>query len=134
TKKDIQKSLELASTSLPAIATKNLFEKRTAKYGKYISWVDGLEKTPADSNWYASDFIKVVPKQAYTIAKMNQLAFYNAEKEYLSGVDNSSNSEFTVTTPENCAYIRLTTRGDLIDIQQVELGMQSTEYTPHLFL
>jgi lysophospholipase L1-like esterase len=134
TKEDVQKSLALAAQSLPAIATKNLFDKRTAKYGKYISWIDGLEKTPSDSNWYASDFINVLSRQAYTIAKMNQLAFYNANKEYISGVDNGSNSVFTVTTPEGCAYIRLTTRGDLIDLQQVELGTQSTEYTPHLFL
>lgn len=104
----------------------NLFDKSTAHINKAIN-LSGDEYNA--NNFYCSDFIPVEPSTLYRIAvavgsasAYLTCAFYDANKTFLSGSFNSSITAYTVTTPSDCAYIRINGAVVRIDTQMVSLA------------
>jgi lysophospholipase L1-like esterase len=107
-------------------AGKNLFDKNVATSGYYVNHLNG--SLVASSAYYASDFIPVAPSTSYAINKSYWLAFYDANKSYISGVTTLSGAASTITTPANAIYMRVSIYNTLLDTLQVESGTASTPY------
>ena len=105
------------------IPSKNLFNKATATKDKYVLFSDGIEY--GAEGFYASDFIKIEPNTTYIKNNNQQLAFYDSEGNFISGL---KNPVITFTTPENAYYVRVTVEKDILDSFQLEKGSESTEY------
>lgn len=110
------------------LKSKNLFDKRKVELGKYISWGSGNINSNAD--YFLSDFIPVIPKKTYTIQQKEIIAFFNADKSYVSGIDGSINyrKNYTFTVPSGVYYMRISTAISLLDLVQLEIGDTATSY------
>jgi lysophospholipase L1-like esterase len=126
------KALKITDTEFVTLG-KNLFDKETVTIGKFVNNTNG---TLADNASFASsDFIKVLPNATYTIGNQYYMAFYDANKAYISGqgsVSPQSNPR-TVTTPSNAAYIRVSEILSRLDLLQVESGSMATAYEPYRY-
>jgi hypothetical protein len=104
--------------SLALIGTgKNLFDKSAVTDGYYVYYLDG--KLHVNATYAASDWIPVQPNTNYSLFYKHQLAFYDADKNYISG-DNTS--DHTITTPANCYYMRVTTALSYKNLQRIFQG------------
>lgn len=81
----------------------NLYNKLTSIDGKYINFLNG--KVESASGFRASAFIEVEPSTEYIKSTNKQLAFYDENQTYLSGITDGVTN---FTTPSNCKYVRLT--------------------------
>ena len=106
------------------VTGKNLFNKDTVTPDSHISYLNG--NVVSLSGFTASDFIPVKPMTDYTMKHAQQMAFYNVDKSFISGLA----SPTTFTTPENAAFTRVTTSNGNLATQQIELGTVSTAYEP----
>lgn len=106
------------------VTGKNLFNKDTATQDSHISYLNG-SVVPL-SGFTASDFIQVKPMTNYTMKHAQQMAFYNADKSFISGLA----TQTLLTTPEDAAFIRVTTKNSNLETQQIEEGTVSTSYEP----
>ncbi|MBE6068853.1 MAG: SGNH/GDSL hydrolase family protein [Clostridium lundense] len=99
------------------IRNPNLFNKETVTVGKYVQWSSGNLLTPSsDPQIYtASDFIKIKPWTYYTIEHQNQIAFYDINQVFISGI--GINGDNTFITPSNAEYIRITTLNSYLPTQ-----------------
>lgn len=105
-------------------SSKNLFRIDVALEGKYVNHVYGnLESDPA---YYASDYISVEPSTQYTRNTVLHLAFYTASKVFISGLTYGSSN--TITTPSNCAYVRVSVLKTGLYGYQFEKGPVRTAY------
>jgi hypothetical protein len=95
---------------------KSLFNPNTATQGYYINDANGLP-TVSGAGSSASDFIPVEPNTVYVLDKFYQsnalvmrMAFFRADKSYISGYTVSAfsvSSQYKeITTPANAAFIR----------------------------
>jgi hypothetical protein len=109
-----------------AVQGKNLFDKSKVTAGNFVSSSSGALQV--NSVYNASDYIPVKPGTAYTITQTRALAFYDASKTYISGIDNTNNAQLTFTTPANAAYVRVSFVATATDTIQVELGSTATAY------
>ena len=78
--------------------------------GYYINKSTGL--AVAEPTYQSTEFIQVEPNVTYSysllLATIPGGAFYDENKRYISGFGTSSNTaQFTVTTPSNARYVRL---------------------------
>lgn len=106
--------------------SKNLFNKQTALPDSYIK-ADGAVGSSA--GWYASDWIPVLPNTTYHKKAYNSAAFYDANKVFIGPL--TPGGARTITTPANCAFVRLTiapTDTVTIHTEQFELGSVETSY------
>lgn len=135
----VYQSTEIADKSIqvnklafmPVIGTKskNLFNKASAIQGKYVSYLTG--ELANHATYYASDWIEVSPVTTYTRKSLTQMAFYDINKVYISGLDGLTGEQATFTTPENCHYIRHSIpNSTALQTEQIELGSISTDYVP----
>ena len=113
----------MAFNAVEGVVGKNLFNKATAISEKYVDYITGELVTNA--SFYASDYIKVLPNTKYVKTSDKQLAFYDSNKSFISGL---GNGYITFTTPENAKYIRITIPLNNINIEQLEKGDIATEY------
>lgn len=60
----------------------------------------GLNKNATD--YKTSAYIKVKSNNTYIFAHPRKICFYNAAKEFLSVIDNTSNAEYTYTAEQDC--------------------------------
>ena len=122
----------------PAGGGKNLFDKSATNtengYGaaQYI----GITGEPTVSaNYNISEYISVSAETVYTLNPTSgsnpSVVFYDSNKQYISGVDYSSVTAFTFTTPANAAYLRASIPIANVDIFQLELGSTATAYAPY---
>jgi len=120
--------IEELSSDLSDISTTgiNLFDKSKALLNRAVN-LSGVEYTA--NNFYCTDYISVVPSTNYRIAvgigsasAYLTCAFYDSSKNFISGSFNSKITEYTVTTPENCAYLRINGAIVRIDTQMVSLA------------
>lgn len=102
----------------------NLFSKNKAKRGYCARITDGVVE--ANANFYVSELIPVSPNTSYYVARglgsvssYFTTVFYNANGAFISGSFNGTTSSYTVTTPANCAYIRVNGALAYIDAQMV---------------
>lgn len=122
----MQSQYPMARGTIP----KNLFNKDTITSGKYIAAMySGVLTTSGFS--CASDYMKLLPTTSYAIKYFaetynNDIAFFDADKVYITGIANIVNGTFT--TPSNCVYARISVLNTHIDTMQVELGTVNTTY------
>lgn len=107
---------------------KNLYNKDTSIAGKYVNYTNG--NLDPNVNYCASDFIEVVENEKYYMRYKQQFAFYNSEKGYLSGVENSN----LIEVPTGAKYIRVTTLLTNNDSQQIEKGESFTNYEEYCYI
>jgi hypothetical protein len=81
--------------------TVNLFDVTTIVDGYVIA--SGAGTLTANSGYVTSDYIPVSASTVYANNNSNHVAFYDANKVFISNV----NAVKTFTTPSNCAYIRI---------------------------
>lgn len=113
----------------PDTKSKNLFNKDTAISGKYVAWNNGQILAPSNGKAYhASDFIEINSNTTYSISRREQLAFYDSNKVYVSGLSLMGSTPYTFVTPSNARFIRITTESLFLNEQQLEIGAQSTDY------
>lgn len=120
---------DLLFTKLNKRVGKNLFDKNAVTSGYFDDNGDLI----AHSAYFVSDFIPVEPSTEYTVsvyAGAGNNVFYTSSLAVISTfVQNeltASNGVFT--TPENCAYIRVSTHSTIIAELQIEKGNEKTEY------
>lgn len=104
-----------------AVPGKNKFNVATITAGKYVNWLSGSIDTNA--SYDASDYIAVKASTTYTRKVNSHIAFYDANKVYISGLQVSG---LTFTTPANAAYIRVSVPTGTGATEQIEEGSVST--------
>lgn len=110
------------------IQSKNLFNPNTATPGFYVS-SGGVLST--STSYFVSDYIPVDPNTTYTRPRPEQMAFYDANKTFITGLGNNVPASFT--TPSNCAYVRINDQISNIANYQLEKGSIATPFVPYSY-
>lgn len=112
-------------------SSKNLFNKRTITASKFVDWQTGNLVT--NTGYNASDYIEVQSSTPYFVSFGHQIAFYNASKVYVGGVNLSSAgiSGGTFTTPTTAKFARVSVANDKVNSYQMEAGTTKTTYAPY---
>ncbi|HHV3843855.1 TPA: GDSL-type esterase/lipase family protein, partial [Klebsiella pneumoniae] len=131
TTSSIQKAavtVDKASFFIPGV---NLFDKAAVTSGYYVNYTTG--NLIANSSYSASDYIPVIAGENYTQSFSHQTAFYDANKNYISGVKAlaSPSTARTLTIPVGAAYVRMSVANTVLDTMQFEKGNESTSYQPY---
>lgn len=116
---------------------KNLFDKNNIRgYG----WIHGATGAfvDTDTNFISSNYINVSNwgGKQITINKRPSganpgVAFYDANKTFVSGLSNNNATQgtpWTVTVPTNAVYMAFCSRSEYLDELQLEHGDAATEY------
>lgn len=109
------------------VKSKNLFIKDTATPSAYINYSTG-QMLSSTSNYYASEYIEIIPNETYALSgytQTQQLAFYDINKNYISGIAEYSS---TLTAPSNAKFMRITVRKEGIETFQFERNTSPTTY------
>ena len=110
---------------------KNLFDKSTVTLNFFVNYVTGVLTSSA--SYHASAFIDVLPSTQYVRSWDSQIAFYDINKVYVSGINSSATPSIPFTTPVNALYCRVTVPNTMLDIFQLELGSIATLYETNGF-
>ena len=112
--------------------SKNLFNPNDSgvALGSYVSYFTG--KLRANPSYNATGFMPVVGGQNYTMNYKHEMAWYDANKVYISGSP-STDKNLTQQAPANAAYCRCTVITTSWGSFQFELGTQQTDYEPYGF-
>jgi len=102
---------------------KNIFNKNTVTNDYYVQYNTGV--LVKNTLYAASNYIPVEPILDYYMNYADQVAFYDANKNYISGKGMDGN---TFSTPSNCAYIRVSLNKNYLNYLQVEKGSAPTDY------
>ncbi len=86
------------------VKSQNIFNRNTATIGYYIQNTNG--NLMAASGWNASDYIPIKASTIYSRTFDTHVAFYDVNKNYISGYNNNS-GHLSFTTPTNAVYLRL---------------------------
>jgi lysophospholipase L1-like esterase len=115
-------------TPLEGQASKNLINPNGLTIDKFLNWSNG--NLGDNTVWNASDYIRVSPSTVYAMNYGDQVAFYDYNKVYISGVNNSGtpNANYTFTTPANAVYVRIGVPDTKLATAQLEKGSSSTSY------
>lgn len=98
---------------------------------------DGTEQT--NNNIKTSIYIKVEPNTLYTCSSKLlpdktsgwlKFSYYDVNKNYLSYLY-TDNTIRTITTPNNCEYIRIGYHTSIVNDVQFEVGSKANSYTPY---
>lgn len=111
----------------------NLIDKNDVIKGKYISYVNGSEYI--NEGYFATDFIKIKPNTEYELTQSKnafQLAFYNIEKNYISGNYQEDENAGTMISPEKAQYVRVSALLSYLDTisfkENISSNYNSIEY------
>lgn len=113
--------IDLTKTTF-AKTGKNLFDKSKAQIDKSVNATTGAIVT--DTLFYASEYMEVEPNTEYKKTTTHTFAYYDANKNFISGVAASAN----LLTPANCKYVVVSIVKSAIDTFQLEKGTVSTSY------
>lgn len=111
----------------------NIFNKDTVVNNRYINATTGemLEL----SGTSASDYINIegienLIMSGDTFMRTNGGAFYNSNKEYISGFRTQQIYD-GINVPSGSFYVRVTTTTELLDVIQIEKGTTRHDYEPY---
>lgn len=110
------------------VRSKNLFNKNTALENKYV---DNDTGNLGNAGYYASDYINIAGNEYISVSTQsgaNWGAFYNKDKQYISGINSYANA---ISVPNNAVYVRLTILPTILDTFQVEKGSEKTTSKPY---
>ncbi|WP_144561694.1 SGNH/GDSL hydrolase family protein [Bacillus mycoides] len=121
-----EKAVELSHLLAPVAyiePSRNLIDPKKLKTGYFIGFGTGNEN--ANASYSATEFILIKPNTAYALSPSDQLAFYDKQKKFISGLgDISARSVFT--SPANAFYIRVSVKNTNISTVQLEEGSFNT--------
>ena len=148
------RNLELITVRMPILTTtgKNLFDAKKAQFG-YLTRYNPHELGVADFNNKTSDYIKVEPNTSYTysfdgftssqlgnsywtgwyyLTSEKDVSKLNGSRQVVEGNDIMCKT-VTFTTPSDCYYIRIGSRGLALNgaTVQLEKGSIATPYEPY---
>lgn len=106
------------------VISNNLFNKDTVTHGYYVDYNNG--ELFKNNMFDASDYIKVLPSTVYSQKYSQQLAFYDKNKVYISGIATLVNGNFT--TPENARFVKICNQKTQTPTQQVNKGSSLLDY------
>lgn len=123
---------------------KNKFDKDaqdTSKgfaQGRYLL-NNGNEQNPSTpSEWNISEYISVKPNTQYILsglptsgANVPSLCQYDADKNFLTGLNYLNSANRGITTQETTAYVRLSIPTANANVMQLEEGSTATTYSPY---
>ena len=107
--------------------SKNLFDKNKAIDNRCVDYNSG-------NTWWqwgvsTSDIIPILPSTTYALSGTSQqLAFYDTNKIYVSGIATPDTTKGIFTSPENAFYIRILMISTEIDRVQLEENSVKTPY------
>lgn len=117
---------------------KNLFDKTATDTNKgFVSGYYLLSNGNENQGfaWNISEYIKVKASTNYTIQGVSgnspSVCYYDKDKAYISGENYNGNTSITISTPNNCAYIRLSYNTANIDGVQLEQGSTATAFSAY---
>ena len=99
-----------------AVLTQNLINKQRCISGKYVNHNTG--ELVNNASYFASDYIPVIANAAYSSYKTSHYAWYNSNKEYISG----NSSVLAQASPSNAAFIRIDFTQANKDIASLNIG------------
>ena len=109
---------------------KNLFNPYTATAGYVVNEGDGT--IYANGYYHASDYIDVTPETQYSQSYGAYTAFYDADKNFISGLGATEDrAQRIITTPESCYYTRMSCSIEDLPLFQIEKGASATSYEPY---
>ena len=104
---------------------KNLFNKETITPDTVLS----TSGTAPLAGYALSDYMAVDPNTDYAFSKPRHVRFFDASKNEIGTLINSTTNEFlTVRSPSNAKYARISVLNANIPIMQVEKGTVSTSF------
>ena len=110
----------------------NIFDKNKVEYGKYINYTTG-RKENASSDFVAAGLYPIESNTEYQVpqAYVQQFAFYDSNKVYISGQINAGSTK-KFTTPVNAKFIGLTVDVSLLNTFMLcKSSEYPTVYVPH---
>jgi len=121
--------------SVQGVVGKNLFNPNASDVaiGYFPSNTTGV--LTANTSYNTTGFISVNSEQQYTISVKHYWCWYDANKTFISGT-NDSNTNRTQTAPINAAYMRASARNtnlSWVDLQ-IEQGSVATTYEAYRLL
>lgn len=126
--KHLQDTYALQDNYATKVIGKNMFNLAKATLDYYVSYIDGaLQASSAGYN--ASDWIPCSGSTVYAKTDNQQIAFYDVNKVFISGI--ATVTGFTFTTPALCCYMRVTINSTLMGSYQVEAGTVKTAFEPY---
>lgn len=118
----------------PILKPINLIDLNKITSGYYVSYSTGA--LSSNSSYSATDYIEVEPNQNYTFSNylygngVGQMAWYDAKKNYISGLSNSGvGRNVTVKSPSTAKYLRWSLTNTWKDQAQLQEGELSTPKT-----
>lgn len=81
-----------------------------------------------NTNYSATDFMLINPNRFYRFEPLNQFAFYDENKQYISGGSQLSGVENPLLPPTNARYIRLSILKSDINMAMFYEGTEKKEY------
>lgn len=123
----------VVGTIVNKIQNKNLFDKNDTTTQRYIEASTGLMKELQGSS--ASDYINIedienLIMSGDTFMRTNGGAFYNSNKEYISGFTTQQICD-GINVPSGSSYVRVTITTELLDVIQIEPGTTASSYVEH---
>ena len=106
----------------------NLFDKNNITKGYSVSNTKGY--LVKNESYCSSDFIEVIENTQYEITKGVNLAFYDADCQYISGLSYSNGKIFT--TPQNCKYCRISVLLTELDMFMMAINNLPLTYEPYV--
>ncbi|RJE88636.1 SGNH/GDSL hydrolase family protein [Paenibacillus sp. 1011MAR3C5] len=111
---------------------RNLFNKDDVVLDRYINWAAGDER--ANTAYVASVYIPVDSNTTYNLNHSEQLAWYAADRSFVSGVNKSGNGSITITSPATARFIRISVLKANLNIVQLEKGSIATAYESYVMI
>lgn len=126
-------SIKKATTVQPKVKPKkNYIDRSKLTDNAYVDYTTG--NILANTSYAASDYVPVKPSTTYTASANRMLAFYDANKTYISGFQDSPYvSPKTFTTPYNAYYLRISLikTDAAYSTYQLEEGSVATQFEPY---
>ncbi|MFS0776260.1 BppU family phage baseplate upper protein [Neobacillus sp. 3P2-tot-E-2] len=123
-------SIAIGKTNFIAVG-KNLYNINTSTDGFFVNHTNG--NLSANASYSASDFIPVKPNTIYIRSRDSYMAFYDANKTFISGQANTVTGSFT--TPANCYYLRTSVQPLSAKAAfQLEVGSTITSYENYKYV
>lgn len=138
---DISYFDDIQSVNNPVLTTigKNLFNYQDEDLNCYYSTNSGAEGKRIPHGGVNSYCIEVLPNTTYTLSYksptvlgLSHISYWNENKVYITGeTDKKDYQVRTITTPENCKYIKFPLANTGVYEIQVEQGRLATSYEPY---
>ena len=117
------------------LGVKNLFDKDNITIGKWLE-NNGVENT--NDAWAISDYIKIIPNKNFTTSgflngsgSYPSRCYYDANKNFISGVEHANLTKFIDTAPTNAYYMKESIRNIDLNTIMIEEGDVAHSYSEY---